>query len=104
VDWLLHAAAMDTATMGLDRGINPPGLSVTITSILAALDAVRPGASSLVRRMHDDSVAAIVGPWPAAFEPLRSRTLGFARHEKLQEVIEAFVADDLEATRRDRGL
>ena len=34
VAWLLHAAAMDTAPMGLDRGINPPGLSVTTGAML----------------------------------------------------------------------
>ena len=29
VEWLIHAAAMDTAPMGLDRGVNPPGLRAT---------------------------------------------------------------------------
>jgi D-erythronate 2-dehydrogenase len=104
VDWLVHAAGLDTAPLGIDRSINPPGLSVTITSILSALEAVRPGAAALVRRAPDPEIARIVGTWPAAFDPLRAPTLGFARHEKLQEVIESFVADDLEDTRRDRGL
>ena len=108
VDWLLHAAAMDTGPMGagpigVDRGINPPGLSVTAGEMLAALDQVRPGASSLVDRRPDPAVAAIVGGWPAAFTAARSPGLGFSRHEPLAEVIEAFLEDDLEATRRDRA-
>ena len=38
VDWLLHAAAMDTAQLGLDRSINPPGISTTIAHLLQALE------------------------------------------------------------------
>jgi nucleoside-diphosphate-sugar epimerase len=104
VDWLLHAAAMDTAQMGLDRSVNPPGISTTIAHLLQALDAVKPGASALVRRVDDKEIAAIVGLWPPAFEAMRARTLGFATHEPLVEVVRAFVEDDLEATRAERAL
>ena len=102
VEWLLHAAGISTAEMGLDRGVNPPGMSVTVRAILNALDAVRPGASALVRRAPDPETLRLVSGWPAAFETLRARRLGFSPHEKLEEVVAEFVADDLEATRRDR--
>lgn len=104
VDWLLHAGAMDTKQMGLDRSVNPPGISTTIAHLLQALDEVKPGASALVRRVKDPAIAAIVGTWPPAFEAMRARTLGFATHEALVEVIRAFVEDDLAATRAERGL
>ena len=104
VDWLLHAAAMDTTQMGLDRSINPPGISTTIAHLLQALDEVKPGASMLVRRVEDKEIAAIVGLWPPAFEPAHARTLGFASHEPVVEVVRAFVEDDLEATRAERGI
>jgi nucleoside-diphosphate-sugar epimerase len=104
VDWLLHAAAMDTTPLGLDRSINPPGISTTIAHLLQALDSVQPGASALVRRVEDQAIAAIVGTWPPEFEPLRARTLGFSPHEPLAEVIRAFIEDDLAATRTERGL
>ena len=42
---------------------------------------VKPGASKLVRRIEDKEIAAIVGLWPPAFEPIRARMLGFASHE-----------------------
>jgi nucleoside-diphosphate-sugar epimerase len=102
VDWLLHAAAMETAQLGLDRGINPPGMSVTVAQMLHALDAVKPGASSLVRRVENETIAEIVGTWPAAFAPLRAPGLGFSQHESLVALVEAFVADDLESTRSER--
>jgi nucleoside-diphosphate-sugar epimerase len=103
VAWLLHAAAMDTAPLGADRSLNPPGMSVTVAEMLAALDRVKPGAADLVRRVDDPAIAAIVGTWPAAFIPARAEALGFQPHEPLDEVIRAFIADDLDATRRDRA-
>lgn len=103
VDWLLHAAAMDTGPMGLDRGVNPPGMSATVGGMLQALDSVRPGASALVERRPDPAVAAIVGGWPAAFNPVRASALGFAPHEGLAELVQAFIDDDLENTQLERN-
>jgi nucleoside-diphosphate-sugar epimerase len=104
VDWLLHAAAMDTAQMGLDRSINPPGVSTTIAHLLQALDDVKPGASALVRRVEDKAIADIIGRWPPAFEAIRARMLDFSPHEPMVEIVRAFVQDDLAATRQERGL
>jgi nucleoside-diphosphate-sugar epimerase len=104
VDWLLHAAAMDTAPMGLDRAVNPPGISVTVAHMLAALEEVKPGAGALVKRVEDREIARIVGGWPAAFAPLRAHGLGFSHHEPLVDLVRAFVADDLAATKAERGL
>jgi D-erythronate 2-dehydrogenase len=104
VDWLLHAAALDGGALGLDRGVNPPGISATVDEMLAALETVRPGASALVRRVPDPTVAAIVGPWPPRFRVGRAPRLGFAPHEPLADLIRAFIEDDLDATRAERGL
>jgi len=104
IAWLQHAAMMGTGPLGLDRGINPPGLSVTVAQIIAALEAVRPGASRLINKVEDPAVASIVAGWPVAFEPSRARALGFSVHEPLLDLVRAFVADDLESTRREREL
>jgi nucleoside-diphosphate-sugar epimerase len=104
VDWLLHAAAMDTSLMGLDRSIDPPGISTTVAHLLQALDEVAPGASGHVKRIEDKAIAAIVATWPPAFEALHARTLGFSAHEPVLDVIRAFIEDDLAATRAERAL
>lgn len=104
VDWFLHAAGMDTAPMGLDRSVNLPGFSATIAHLLQALEQVKPGAASLVRRVEDKEIAAIVGMWPPAFDPVRARVLGFSTHEPVLDVVRAFMTDDLEATRAERGI
>jgi nucleoside-diphosphate-sugar epimerase len=106
VAWLLHAMTMDTARLGADRGVNPPGRSVTIGRMLAALESVAgPAARALVRPVADPAIAAIVGGWPAAFTAERARRLlGFSEQEPVEEIIRAFIADDLAATRAERGL
>jgi nucleoside-diphosphate-sugar epimerase len=104
VTWLIQAAEIDTAPMGLDRSLNLPGLSVSVGEILAALEQVRPNASGLVRRVADPVIAGIVGGWPAAFTAARARALGFTAHEPLVDLVQAFVADGLAATKADRGI
>ncbi len=101
VDWLRHAAVMDTAPLGTDRGINPPGLTVTVAEMLAALT---PAERALVRAEPDASVQAIVGTWPARFVDARARRLGFAPQVSLPAILAAFREDDLAATRAERGL
>ena len=104
VEWLMHAGAMSTDTMGLDRSLSPPGIRITVGAMLKAMDEVRQGSSALVRRVADPTIAAIVGTWPAAFTADRARALGFTSHEPFVDVVRAFIEDDLDATRRERGL
>lgn len=102
--WFLHAAVMDTAPLGLERGINPPGMTATVAEMLDALEGVTgPATRALVRFVPDEEVQAIVRGWPAGFVIDRALALGFAPHESLTDVVVAFLQDDLEATRRDRG-
>ena len=104
VDWLLHAGSSDTSGMGLDRSLSPPGIGTTVGAMLAAMEMVRPGTSALVRRVMDPATAGIVGTWPPAFTATRARALGFVPHEPFIDVVQAFIEDDLAATRRERGL
>lgn len=99
-DWLSHACALDGAALGLDRGVNPPGLTVTVGEMLAVLRAVGgEQATRLVARVEDREVADIVGAWPARFDDARAQSLGFRAHESLEALLRAFLEDDLAATR-----
>lgn len=104
VAWLMHAAVMDTALLGADRGVNPPGLSVTTSAMLDAMEKVRPGTRAMVTHIPDADIAAIVGGWPAAFAPARAPGLGFVPHGDLVSLIEEFIAHDLAPTKAMRGL
>ncbi|SDB09818.1 D-erythronate dehydrogenase [Belnapia rosea] len=106
IDWFLHAMTMDTAPLGPDRGINPPGRSATVGLMLSALESVAgPEARALVKHAPDPAIEAIVGGWPASFTAERARRLlGFSEQESLEEIIQGFIEDDLAATRAERGL
>jgi len=101
VDWLMHAATMDTAPLGIDRGVNPPGLAVSVGEMLAALT---PSERALVKREPDEVIAGIVGGWPAEFAATRAKKLGFAPQEGVPAILAAFREDDLGATRAERGM
>ena len=100
--WLLHAASMDSAPLGVDRGVNPPGICASVGAMMDAMESVRPGTRALVTPAPDATVAAIVGEWPAAFAASRAPALGFARHGTLAALVVEFLAHDLEETRAVR--
>lgn len=100
VAWLREAMTMDTAPLGLDRGVNPPGLSVSVGEMLAVLS---PAQRALVRAEPDATVAGIVGGWPASFTAERAKRLGFAQQPGMGAILDAFLEDDLAATRAERG-
>ena len=100
VEWLLHAASLDTAPLGLDRSVNPPGLRATVAEMLRALERVGgPQARALVQPQPDPAVERIVSGWPAAFDPEPALRLGFAPEGGMEAILRAFVAEDLEPTR-----
>jgi D-erythronate 2-dehydrogenase len=102
VAWLLHAAALDGAALGLDRAINPPGLTVTTGEMLAAL-ARAGGDVARVKRVDDPDVFKVVGPWPAHFDSSRAQALGFTTAPQIDAVVAEFLAEDLAATKALRG-
>ncbi|MFC7544195.1 NAD-dependent epimerase/dehydratase family protein [Siccirubricoccus deserti] len=106
VEWFLHAMAMNTASLGLDRGISPPGRSATVGKMLSALETVAgPAARRLVKPAPDPAIEAIVGSWPGSFTAERARKLlGFSEQESLEEIVQAFIEDDLTATKAERSL
>lgn len=101
VDWLLHAAAIDSAALGADRGINPPGLTVTVGEMLDALEAVGGAAARrLVQPVDAPEIATIVGGWPARFADARARALGFKPVGDPVSILREFIEDELPPMRR----
>ena len=54
--------------------------------------------------VFDKEVHDIVVGWPAAFAATRARRLGFVEQESLEELVQAFIEDDLAATKAERGI
>ncbi|PAU96455.1 D-erythronate dehydrogenase [Paracoccus salipaludis] len=91
---LLHAATMDTSTLGARRNLTMPGLSVTVGEMIEALGEVAgPEAVALIRREPDATIRAIVAGWPRNFDPARARAFGFDADASFQDIIRAHIRD-----------
>jgi nucleoside-diphosphate-sugar epimerase len=96
VGFLLHAATIETSSLGNERCLTMPGVSVTVAGQIAALRSLA-GAEAvrLIRREPDESVLAIVAGWPREFAASRATALGFRAEATFEEIIRVYVEDEL---------
>ncbi|MGL4728920.1 MAG: D-erythronate dehydrogenase, partial [Bosea sp. (in: a-proteobacteria)] len=68
VGFLIHAATMDTGTIGPRRNLSMPGLSCTVGEQIAALRRMAgDNVVKRIRREPDAGISAIVANWPRDF-------------------------------------
>lgn len=97
VNFLIHAAGIDGATVGPRRNLTMPGVAVTVGEQIEALERIAGvEAVKLIREEPDDTIWAIVQGWPTRFEARRSRELGFAAEESFDDIIRAHIEDELD--------
>jgi len=108
--WVLSPAAAIAAFVraheiagdvwGPRRGLNLPGLTVTVAQMLEALRAV--GGDAAVARVQmqpDERIRAIVRTWPARFDTARAAALGFARDADVESIVRAYAREHAQVTR-----
>ena len=96
VGFLLHAATVDTATLGARRTVSLPGLSATVAEEIEALRRVAGDrAVALIRHEPDETIARIVAGWPRDFDASRAAALGFRAETSMDEIVRAHVEDEL---------
>ena len=96
VEFLLHAATMESRALGDARSLTMPGVSVTVAEQIEALRRVAgDGAVRLIRREPDETVMRIVGGWPRNFDTRRAHELGFRAEADFDEIIRVHVEDEL---------
>jgi nucleoside-diphosphate-sugar epimerase len=101
VGFLVHAAAMNTETLGLRRSLTMPGVSATVEDEIAALRRVAgDGAVALIRDEPDDMIARLVGGWPRAFDARRAAALGFAVEADFDEIVRVYIEEELDPPTR----
>lgn len=110
IEWLRWSSVVDTSSAaaksrwGASCSVTPPGISVSVQDMLDALDAVRPGATNLVKFEKDDAALSIVKAWPPGFFTERAKELGYFEAPQMVDAVREFVEIGLEETRRIRGL
>lgn len=94
---LVHALSLDGESLDDWRTLNLPGITVTVTQMLEALERVA-GASArgLVRFEPDAGIDAIVASWPGGLEVDRPLALGFRADADFDAIIHAYLEDERE--------
>lgn len=96
IETFVHAHNVPGAAFGHTRSMNIPGLSVSVADMVESLG--RAGGEAAVQRLRwqpDDEIQRIVGGWPGAFTSARALQLGFRADASMDEIVQAFIEDDL---------
>jgi D-erythronate 2-dehydrogenase len=103
IDFLLHAASLDTAKLGTRRNLSMPGISATVGEQIEALRKVGgEKATRLIRREPDATIMRIVDGWPQNFDARRASALGFRADRSFEEIIRIHVEDELQGSLQPR--
>jgi nucleoside-diphosphate-sugar epimerase len=96
VDFLVHAAELDSAALGGRRCLTMPGVSATVADEIEALQGVGGDtAVQRIRREHDETITRIVESWPGNFDTQRARELGFQAETSFDDIIRVHIEDEL---------
>lgn len=90
--------------LGFSRAIQLPGISVTVAEMVAALE--RAGGAAAVKRIRwepDPVIQKIVAGWPRGISSVRAERLGLEADRSMDEIVQAFIEDDLPAQRALAG-
>jgi len=97
IDFLLHAARMDSGQLGTRRNLSMPGISATVAEQIEALRRVAGDkVARLIRREPDPTIMRIVEGWPRNFDAKRALALGFRADKSFEDIIRIHVEDELQ--------
>jgi nucleoside-diphosphate-sugar epimerase len=101
VDALLRAQDLPGDAFGASRSLQLPGFSVAVGDMAAAVR--RAGGEQAYTRIRwepDPQIQSIVSGWPRALAARRAVALGFTADNGIDEVVRAFIEDDLDMQKR----
>ena len=91
----IHAATIDEKLLGDDRVINLPGLTVSVREMIHTLEQIAgPEVTKLITYEPDAFLERIVLTWPPYFDPQRAKNLGFVSDSSVEEIIQAYIAEE----------
>ena len=94
---LLRAHDLPGDAFGASRSLQLPGFSVAVGEMSAAVRrAGGPGAYARIRWEPDPLIQRIISGWPQRLAAPRAEALGFSADRGIDEVVRAFIEDDLE--------
>ncbi|MGH9373380.1 MAG: D-erythronate dehydrogenase [Vicinamibacterales bacterium] len=94
IDCLVTAHEIAGETLGTDRALNLPGISVTVGEMAAALERVAgPAVVGRIRWERDARLERMVLGWPGRLEATRARALGFPADDNFDATIRQYIEE-----------
>ena len=88
IENLVHAHLISAPSLGANRTVNLPGLSITVGEMIQTLERVAgPEVVARIRFERDEVAERIVTSWPGRFDTSRAVSLGFQRDHDFDSVI-----------------
>jgi nucleoside-diphosphate-sugar epimerase len=89
---LRHALETDGSAWGTKRAVNLPGLSVSMSEALAALERVGGSAArARVTEQRDEAIERLVLTWPDQFRTDRALAMGFSADPDFDAIVRAHI-------------
>jgi nucleoside-diphosphate-sugar epimerase len=96
VGFFIHAATMDTSSLGVRRSMTMPGVSATVGEQIEALrKAAGEDAVKLIKRVDDPFVSQIVKGWAGRYTGELATKNGFTAEKNFDEIIKVYQEDEM---------
>jgi nucleoside-diphosphate-sugar epimerase len=96
IDNLIALHDVPADKLGIHRIVNLPGISVSVSDMVAALKTVAGDeAVAKIEWKHDPAVERIVGSWPGQWDVARAGALGLKGDASFEAIIRAYIADEM---------
>lgn len=103
IESLIVGHELEAKVLETGRTVNLPGISVTVSEMVAALEKLSSRETvQLIRWQPDPVVERIVGSWPGRWDVTRATAMGFSCDKDFEAIVRAYIEDDLEATQTRR--
>ena len=95
VEAMIRAMCLSDETIGAERTIPLPGLTLRVDEMVAALGRIAgPAAVQLIRWEPDAAIQRIIDSWPTRVEAARAKARGFKTDKTFDEIVRAHIEDE----------
>jgi nucleoside-diphosphate-sugar epimerase len=96
IGFLMHAATIDGAKLGLRRSLTMPGIAVTVAEQIEALRKVAGDkVVARIKRKPDETIMKIFPNESVRFDTKRAAAFGFTADKDFEEIIRIHIEEDL---------
>ncbi|MFC3676848.1 D-erythronate dehydrogenase [Ferrovibrio xuzhouensis] len=98
IDAFIRMHDLPAAELGVDRALLLSGIRVTAGEMAAAVERNKGNRKTgTIHWTPDAAIQKIVDGWPGATQSDRAKALGFTTDTSIDEIVQSFIADDLDS-------